>query len=66
MSFDTEWFPILIYFAGKKKKRKKDGWMKIELLERANVYPPSDQTAENRIIMDVWGLRNLLNFAISL
>lgn len=40
--------------------------MKIELLERANVYPPSDQTAENRIIMDVWGLRNLLNFAISL
>jgi len=50
----------------KKKKRKKDGWMKIELLERANVYYPSDQTAENRIIMDVWGLRNLLNFAISL
>lgn len=38
--------------------------MKI-VLERANIYPSSDQTAENKIIIDVWGLRNLLNFAIS-
>lgn len=38
--------------------------MKIELLERTNVHPSSDQTAENRIIIGVWGMRNLLNFAI--
>lgn len=43
---------------------KSDARMKIELLERTNVHPSSDQTAENRIIIGVWGMRNLLNFAI--
>lgn len=41
-----------------------DARMKIELLERTNIRPSSDQTAENKVIIDVWGLRNLLNFAI--